>query len=110
VAGDHTRAKEVIKMRNPLLLLAIISGLAGLSIPASAESDGGACGAQASVAPSGPIDLETIPMKDANGPKAINRVGDDDACGDVSTSGKSASDESRLNPGAVERSSDEDED
>ena len=71
-------------MRNSLLLLAALGGLAILAVPAAADSDEGSCGTQSTVAPSGPIDLEAIPMKDVNGPKAIKGVGDDDECDDTS--------------------------
>jgi len=74
-------------MRNSMLLLALFGGLTIFAMPAIAESDEGSCGASSSAAPSGPIDLEAIPMQDAAGPKAIKGVGDDDECGDSLTLG-----------------------
>ena len=67
-------------MRNFMLFLAALAGLTIFALPAAAESDEGACGAPASVDPSGPIDLQAIPIQDATTPKAIK--GDDDACDD----------------------------
>lgn len=67
-------------MRNSMLVLAALAGLTILALPAAAESDEGSCGAPSSVDPSGPIDLQAIPMQDATTRKAIK--GDDDACDD----------------------------
>jgi hypothetical protein len=67
-------------MRNSMFVLAALAGLTIFALPAAAESDEGSCGAPSSVAPSGPIDLQAIPMQDATTPKAIE--GDDDACDD----------------------------
>lgn len=67
-------------MRNSMLVLAALAGLTTFALPAAAESDEGSCGAQSSVDPSGPIDLQAIPMQDATTPKTIK--GDDDACDD----------------------------
>ncbi|TGQ64709.1 hypothetical protein EN805_28650 [bacterium M00.F.Ca.ET.162.01.1.1] len=63
-------------MRNSMLLLAVLAGLAGFALPAAAESQEGSCGVPSSAAPSGPIDLEAIPMQDTTAPKAIKGVGD----------------------------------
>ena len=79
-------------MRNFLLLLAALGGLAILAMPAAADSDEGSCGTPSTVVPSGPIDLEAIPMKDVNAPKAITGVGDDDECNDTSPSSRAVSD------------------
>lgn len=68
-------------MRNSMFLLVALGGLTIFALPAAAESNEGACGAPAAVAPAGPIDLEAIPMQDATGQKAIKGAGDD-ACGD----------------------------
>ena len=76
-------------MRNSMLLLAALAGLASFALPAAAESDEGLCGAPSSVAPSGPIDLEAIPMQDPTTPKAIKGVGDDE-CGDKHVLGGAA--------------------
>jgi len=67
-------------MRNSMLVLAALAGLTISALPAAADSDEGSCGASSSVAPSGPIDLQAIPMQDATTPKAIK--GGDDACDD----------------------------
>ncbi|CAN7710868.1 hypothetical protein [Mesorhizobium caraganae] len=67
-------------MRNSMLVLAALAGLTTFALPAAAESDEGSCGAPSSVVPSGPIDLQAIPMQDATTSKAIK--GDDDACDD----------------------------
>ncbi|UDL90646.1 hypothetical protein LGH82_04725 [Mesorhizobium sp. PAMC28654] len=67
-------------MRNSMFVLATLAGLTIFALPAAAESDEGSCGAPSSVVPSGPIDLQAIPMQDATTPKAIK--GDDDACDD----------------------------
>lgn len=67
-------------MRNSMLVIAALGGLTTFAMPAAAESDEGSCGAPSSVVPSGPIDLQAIPMQDATNPKAIK--GDDDACDD----------------------------
>ena len=82
-------------MRNSLLLLAALGGLAILAVPAAADSDEGSCGTQSTVVPSDPIDLEAIPMKDVSGPKAIKGVGDDDECDDTSASKRAVSNEVR---------------
>lgn len=66
-------------MRNSMFVLAL-AGLTIFALPAAAESDEGSCGAPSSVVPSGPIDLQAIPMQDATTPKAIK--GGDDACDD----------------------------
>ena len=78
-------------MRNSMFLLAALGGLTILALPAAAESDEGSCGAPSSVVPSGPIDLQAIPMKDVTGPKAIKGVGDDE-CDDTSPSSRAVSD------------------
>jgi len=65
-------------MRNSMLVLAALAGLTTFALPAAAEPDEGSCGAPSSVVPSGPIDLQAIPMQDATIPKAIK--GDDDVC------------------------------
>lgn len=67
-------------MRNSMLFLAALAGLTIFALPAAAESDGGSCEASSSVVPSGPIDLQAIPMQDASTPKAIK--GGDDVCDD----------------------------
>ena len=67
-------------MRNSILVLAALASLTIFALPAAAESDEGSCGASSSVVPSGPIDLQAIPMQDATIPKAIK--GNDDACDD----------------------------
>ena len=67
-------------MRNSMFVLTALAGLTIFALPAAADSDEGSCGASSSVAPSGPIDLQAIPMQDATTPKAIK--GDDDACDD----------------------------
>ncbi|RWE35215.1 MAG: hypothetical protein EOS78_19020 [Mesorhizobium sp.] len=67
-------------MRNSMLVLAALASLTTFALPAAAESDEGSCGASSSVVPSGPIDLQAIPMQDASTPKAIK--GGDDACDD----------------------------
>jgi hypothetical protein len=67
-------------MRNSVLVLAALAGLTIFVLPAAAESDEGSCGAPSSVNPSGPIDLQAIPMQDATTPKAIE--GGDDTCED----------------------------
>ncbi|KRB23144.1 MULTISPECIES: hypothetical protein [Mesorhizobium] len=67
-------------MRNSMLVLAALASLTIFVLPAAAESDEGFCGAPSSVAPSGPIDLQAIPMLDASTPKAIKGGGD--ACDD----------------------------
>ncbi|MER9371101.1 hypothetical protein [Mesorhizobium sp. M0491] len=67
-------------MRNSMLVLAALASLTIFALPAAAESDEGSCGASSSVVPSGPIDLQAIPMQDAStAPKTIK--GDDDRCG-----------------------------
>ncbi|MBZ9676179.1 hypothetical protein [Mesorhizobium sp. ES1-1] len=65
-------------MRISMLLLAVLAGLASFGVPAAAESDEGLCEAPSSAAPSGPIDLEAIPMRNPATSKAIKRVGDDE--------------------------------
>lgn len=77
-------------MRNSIFVLAALAGLTIFALPAAAESDEGSCGAPSSVAPVGPINLDTIPIQDATGPKAIKGVGDDDECGDSPTSSRAA--------------------
>ena len=67
-------------MRNSMFILAALAGLTTFALPAAAESDEGSCGAPSSVVPSGPIDLQAIPMQDATTPKAIKN--DDDTCED----------------------------
>lgn len=76
-------------MRNSMFLLVALGGFAMFSLPAAADSDEGSCAAPSSVAPSGPIDLEAIPMKDASGPKSIGSAGVDDDCDDQ-TPGRAA--------------------
>jgi hypothetical protein len=78
--------RRISIMRKPLLLIAALGSLAILAAPATAESDEASCGTPSTVVPSGPIDLEAIPMKDVSGPKAIRGVGDDDECDDTSAS------------------------
>ncbi|AZO41812.1 hypothetical protein EJ076_12345 [Mesorhizobium sp. M7D.F.Ca.US.005.01.1.1] len=90
VASNHGRAeKDIETMRNSMLLLAVLAGLASFALPAAAESDEGSCGAPSSVAPAGPIDLEAIPMQDTTTRKAIKGVGDDE-CGDNHVLGRAA--------------------
>jgi hypothetical protein len=67
-------------MRNFPVLLVALGGLAAFVIPAAAESDHGSCRA-ASAASSATIDLESIPVMSATGPKSVKGVGDDE-CGD----------------------------
>ncbi|RUW88865.1 hypothetical protein [Mesorhizobium sp. M7A.F.Ca.US.010.02.1.1] len=67
-------------MRNSMLVLAALASLTIFALPAAAELDEGSCGASSSVVPSGPIDLQAIPMQDASTPKAIK--GGDDECDD----------------------------
>ncbi|TPK73777.1 hypothetical protein FJ950_24345 [Mesorhizobium sp. B2-3-14] len=67
-------------MRNPMLVLAALASLTIFVLPVAAESNEGSCGASSSVVPSGPIDLQAIPMQDASTPQAIK--GGDDACDD----------------------------
>jgi hypothetical protein len=67
-------------MRNSMLVLAALASLTIFALPAAAESDEGSCGTSSSVVPSGPIDLQAIPMQDASTPKAIK--GGEDACDD----------------------------
>ena len=62
-------------MRNFPILLAALGGLTAFVMPAAAEADHGSCGTSSVTSPSGPIDLEAIPMN-AAGPKAIKSVGD----------------------------------
>ena len=85
--------RRMSNMRKSLLLLAALGSLAILAAPAAAESDEASCGTPSTVVPSGPIDLEAIPMKDVSGPKAIRGVGDDDECDDTSTSKRAVSNE-----------------
>jgi len=87
--------RRISNMRNSVLLLAALGGLAILALPAAAKSDEASCGIPSTVAPSGPIDLEAIPMKDVSGPKAIKGVRDDDECDDTSASKRAVSNEVR---------------
>ena len=73
-------------MRNSMFVLAALAGLTIIALPAAAESDEGSCGAPSSVVPSGPIDLQAIPMQNATTPKTIKGVGDGE-CDDTSTRG-----------------------
>jgi len=68
-------------MRNFPVLLVALGGLAAFVIPAAAESDHGSCAA-ASAASSATIDLESIPVMSATGPKSVKGVGDDECGGD----------------------------
>ena len=65
-------------MRNFLVQLVALGGLATLVMPAAAESNHGSCGTSSVTASSGPIDLEAIPMMNATGPKAVKGGGDDE--------------------------------
>lgn len=69
-------------MRKALLLLIPLglAPLAGLALPAVAESGTGACSSTAASA--GPIDLNAIPAKTVSGHLAIAGGGDDECGGD----------------------------
>jgi hypothetical protein len=96
-------------MRNSTFLLAALASLTIFALPAAAGSDQESCGAPSPVVPSGPIDLEAIPLQDPTGQKAIKGVGDDD-CGDSHNPGKGASLGSPLNTEAMDEASQDDDD
>ena len=79
-------------MRNSTLLLVALAGLTISALPAAAESNEGSCGAPAAVAPTGPIDLEAIPMQDATGPKAVKGIGDEE-CDGISSESEASDDD-----------------
>jgi hypothetical protein len=87
--------RRISYMRNSLLLLIAVGSLAILAAPAAAESDEASCETPSTVVPSGPIDLEAIPMKDVSGPKSIKGVDDDDTCDDTRASKRAVSNEVR---------------
>jgi hypothetical protein len=71
-------------MRKILLATAAVvplAALAGLAVPAIAESQGGSteasCVTQPGDASAGPIDLSQIPVKPVTGPLAVKGVGDE---------------------------------
>jgi hypothetical protein len=71
-------------VRKSFLLLTAIAPLAlvaGLAVPAGAESGEGSCVTHPAAAP---LDLEGIPAKPVTGPLAVQGVSDDDECDDVS--------------------------
>ena len=76
-------------MRKSLLLLlpfALIP-LAGLALPASAESGEGSCAPETAA---GPIDLNAVPTKAVTGRLTISGIAVDDECDDTRVAGKSA--------------------
>ncbi|RWB78992.1 MAG: hypothetical protein EOQ50_04050 [Mesorhizobium sp.] len=75
-------------MRNFPVLLVALGGLAAFVIPAAAESDHGSCAA-APAASSATIDLESIPVMSATGPKSVKGVGDDECGGKTISSARS---------------------
>jgi hypothetical protein len=78
-------------MRNSTILFAALGALTIFALPAAAKSDEGSCGAPSTVAPSGPIDMEAIPLQEPTGQKAVKGIGDDDDCSDSHSLGKAAS-------------------
>jgi hypothetical protein len=64
-----------------LAAVAPLAVVAGLTVPAGAESGEGSCVTHPAAAP---LDLEGIPAKPVTGPLAVQGVSDDDECDDVS--------------------------
>ena len=93
-------------MRKSLLLLVALgplAALAGLALPAAAESDGGSCASHVSQAATTPLDLDKIPAKAVVGHQAVSGVAIDDECDDVGVIGKAGADEARAAINADDR-------
>lgn len=73
-------------MRSFPVLLVMLGGLTTSVMPAAARSDHGSCGTS-SVAPSGPINLESIPMRNTARAKAVKAAGEDECDGGGTVSG-----------------------
>lgn len=92
-------------MHKSLLLLVAIGSmgaLAGFSLPASAESGEGSCGAAAGSAE--PLNLDAIPSKPVTGKQAVQGVGDEE-CGDANVAGEANDDGLRASANAEDDAS-----
>ena len=82
-----------------LVALAPLVALAGLALPAVAESEGGACAGQTAVAP---LNLDAIPAKPVAGRLAVKGAGED--CDEESAIGTDSAGVKRVSAETGERS------